>query len=201
MSNTLTIAVNPEGIHTLHAPEQFETDGSFEVVLDNHGESAHVYLNLDAELSRAARLDATNYYVEHGETLTLSIPVPDGSAVDGEMTVATAYGSEKRLVPITIDPVTESDRSVTIARSLSSTASADPRPMRSQSNGSSSRSRSPVMRFDEGTVRRTFPAIVFGLLTLLLALSSLFVSGIPRFGLGLLAVFAGLLVARSLDLI
>lgn len=201
MSDSLTVDVNPDGMHTLSVPERFETRGAFDVVLKNHGEPAHVYLNLDNGLSGAATLDATNYYVEQGETLSVTISVSSDTVIDGDLTVATAYGSEKRLVPITVEPTEQKKQSVSVDESLSSPGAGN------SSNGSASTATqtspvtSPSTTIDEQIIRRTLPAIVFGTIAIVLALSSLLVGGTPRIVLGVMAVLAAILVAIYVALV
>lgn len=212
MPDSLTVDVNPDGMHTLSVPERFETRGAFDVVLKNHGEPAHVYLNLDNGLSGAAALDATNYYVEQGETLPVTISVSSETVIDGDLTVATAYGSEKRQVPITVEPTEQKKQSVDVDESLSSPGARNPSSSpgaRNPSNGSPSTSTStsaspatsPSSSIDEQTIRRTLPAIVFGTIAIVLALSSLLVGGAPRIGLGIMAVLAAILVAVYVALV
>lgn len=192
MPDSLTVDVNPDGMHTLSVPERFETRGAFDVVLENHGEPAHVYLNLDNGLSEMAALDATNYYVEQGETLPVTISISSDSVIDGGLTIATGYGSEKRLVPITVEPTEQRKQSVDVDESLSS-------PGARSSNGGASTATSPVTSpsrsIDARIIRRTLPAIVFGTIAIVLALSSLLVGGTPRIVLGIMAVLAAILVA------
>lgn len=213
MTDTLTVDVNPEGMHTLTVPERFEAQGAFEVVLDNHGEPAHVYLNLDDELSGAATLEATNYYVEQSETLTVTISVASNAAASGDLTVATAYGNEKRLVPITVEPAEQRKQPVEIDESLASPGGRENSSSRStgpSSDGSTSTSTSSSTSIstsesslspDEQAIRRLLPAIVFGGIALILALSSLFITGTSRIVLGVLAVLAGVFVVVYLTLV
>lgn len=226
MQDNLTVDVNPDGMHTLTVPERFGTEGAFDVVLKNHGEPTHVYLNLDDSLSEAASLDATNFYVEQDETLPITITLSSNTAASGDLTVATAYGGEKRFVPVTVEP-SDQDQHTTISSSSSaktkrttqaassngSTGSSSQAPSsqtrsgthshshshsrsrsrsRSQSGAGSNHQTAPA--FDEQTIRRTLPAIVFGVVAIILALSSLLVTGIPRVVLGVLAVLAGVFV-------
>lgn len=195
MSDSLTVDVNPDGMHTLSVPERFETRGAFDVVLKNHGEPAHVYLNLDNGLSGIVALDATNYYVEQGETLPITISVSSETVVDGDLTVATAYGSEKRQVPITVEPIKRENQSVAVDESLSSPGA------RNTSNRSASTVTAPAPSIDEQIIRRTLPAIVFGTIAIVLALSSLLVGGAPRIILGVMAVIAAILVAVYVALV
>lgn len=213
MQGNLTVDVNPDGMHTLTVPERFGTEGAFDVVLKNHGEPTHVYLNLDDSLSEAASLNATNFYVEQGETFPITITLSSNTAVSGDLTVATAYGGEKRLVPVTVEPSEQSSDTGSSASSAkrttpSSNASAASSSPQSQSRSRSrshshsrSRSRSEsthsptASSLDEQIIRRTLPAVVLGVVAIILALSSLLVTGIPRVVLGVLAVLAGVFVA------
>lgn len=195
MQGNLTVDVNPEGMHTLTVPEEYGAEGAFDIVLRNHGESTHVYLNLDEKLSEVAKLDATNYYVEQGETIAITIPVSSGVAVSGELTVATAYGSEKRFVPVSVEPTTPEHQSVNIDSSLAST-------QRRTNGGGPTPAVDPTHAqptIDEHTVRRTLPALVFGAVAITLALSSVAVTGVSRIVLGLLALIAGGMVVVQLS--
>lgn len=195
MQGNLTVDVNPEGMHTLTVPEEFGVEGAFDVVLRNHGESTHVYLNLDEELSEVATLNATNYYVEQGETISIAIPVSARVAVSGKLTVATAYGSEKRFVPVSVEPTAPGHQSVNIDSSLSAST------RRRTNGGGSTPAVDPTTSkptIDEQTVRRTLPALVFGVIAIALALSSVVVTGGSRIVLGILALIAGAMVVVQL---
>lgn len=227
MQDNLTVDVNPDGMHTLTVPERFGTEGAFDVVLKNHGEPTHVYLNLDDSLSEGATLNATNFYVEQDETLPITITISSNTSVSGDLTVATAYGGEKRFVPITVEPSEQDQHTTTTtssstsvkgttraASSNASTVSSSSSSSQAQSisrtrSGSRSRSRShsrsrpqsgsgsthlTATSPDEQIIRRTLPAFVFGVIAIILALSSLLVTGIPRVVLGVLAVLAGVFV-------
>lgn len=197
MQESLTVDVNPEGMHTLRVPDEFGTQGAFGVVLRNHGESTHVYLNLDAELSEVASLNATNYYIEQGEMLSITIPVSSGIAVSGELTIATAYGSEKRFVSVSLEPTAPNHASVNI----DSTLSVSNRRPRRTSGGPSPSPAPPGAQptIDEQTIRRALPAVVFGAIAVALAVSSVLVAGGLRIVLGLLALLAGTIVIVQLS--
>ncbi|WP_330632584.1 DUF7524 family protein [Halocatena halophila] len=193
MQGTLTVDVNPDGMHTLDVPESFATDGSFTVELRNHGESTHVYLNLDSTLSEIAQLDATNYYIESGESVSITIPMTAEVPQEGQLTVATAYGSEKRLVRIDAQPASPSNTAVNVDSSLASTRT-------QRTNGGSS---APVVhgqpRGTQASIQQTLPAVVFGVIAISLAFSSIAVDGGSRVVLGLLALVAGALVMTQLS--
>ena len=45
--DTLAVHVNRGGLHELEVPDVFETTGTFDLRLINHGQSVHVHLHLD----------------------------------------------------------------------------------------------------------------------------------------------------------
>lgn len=119
MSNTLAVDINRTGRQSLEVPSSFEAEGPFAVELRNHGEGAHVYLNLDDALTETAALGATNQYVESKSSENVRVHVdPDSEAtVRGKLKVATGYGAETRYVDVTIDQ--SPDQSIEVDPSLS----------------------------------------------------------------------------------
>ncbi|MFC6961637.1 DUF7524 family protein [Halocatena marina] len=208
MQETLTVDVNPDGMHTLTVPERFGAEGAFDVVLKNHGEPTHVYLNLDDDLSDAATLEATNYYVEQGETLPIPITTSSNTEISGDLTVATAYGSEKRFVSVTIEPSEQGQHTKNISASVASnrTIRSPQSTIKATSSPSSrsippSPSRSTPASIDERIIHRTLPAFVFGIVAIILAFSSLLVSGASRILLGALALLAGIILVVYLAVV
>jgi len=63
VTDTLPVHVNRDQLHGLEVPNEVEVSGSFDVVLQNHGESVHVHLHLDDDLSDIATLSANNHHV------------------------------------------------------------------------------------------------------------------------------------------
>ncbi|WP_224447055.1 DUF7524 family protein [Haloprofundus salilacus] len=106
MSQTLPVEVNGERLHAVDAPGEFTTAGSFFVDLVNRGESVHVHLRLGDALSRVARLDAGNHYVERGASLPVRIAVDESldRTVTGTMEISTGYGAKKTTVEVTVEP-------------------------------------------------------------------------------------------------
>ncbi|MEF8778504.1 MAG: hypothetical protein V5A36_06305 [Natronomonas sp.] len=105
MTDPLAIAVNRDGLHTLAVPAEFEADSSFAIELNNHGEAAHVHLNLDDRLSEVARLGATNHYVEAEERRLIDIETRHPSAwpketVRGKLKVVVGHGQETHYVDV-----------------------------------------------------------------------------------------------------
>lgn len=111
MTDSLAVAVNRDGLHTLAVPAEFEAHGPFVVELHNHGEAAHVHLKLDDRLSEIARLKATNHYVEAGETRRIDIDTRDPStwpsgSIRGKLKVVVGHGQETHHVDVTFDKKT-----------------------------------------------------------------------------------------------
>ena len=115
----LTVSINNDGLHSIAAPEAFETTESFDLVLDNDGEAVHVHLNLDETLSAVADIRANNHYVEPTGSRPVGIDVnPRTAAVTGRLKIATGYGSEVAYTRITVQPPEADPTQVTVDKSL-----------------------------------------------------------------------------------
>ena len=115
----LTVSINNDGLHSIAAPEAFETVESFDLVLDNDGEAVHVHLNLDETLSAVADIRANNHYVEPTGSRPVGIDVnPRTAAVTGRLKIATGYGSEVAYTRITVQPPEADPTQVTVDKSL-----------------------------------------------------------------------------------
>jgi len=115
----LTVSLNDDGLHSISAPETFETSGPFEVLLDNYGEAVHVHLNLDETLSAVADIRANNHYVEPESERPVSATItPRSAAVTGRLKIATGYGAEVAYTTITVQPPTDDPSRVTVDESL-----------------------------------------------------------------------------------
>ncbi|WP_224269474.1 DUF7524 family protein [Haloprofundus salinisoli] len=106
MPQTLPVEVNGERLHAVDAPSEFTTAGSFVVDLANRGESVHVHLRLGEALSRVARLDSGNHYVERGSNLPIRIAVDESldRSVTDTVEISAGYGAEKTTVSVTVEP-------------------------------------------------------------------------------------------------
>nr|WP_159763673.1 hypothetical protein [Halovenus carboxidivorans] len=110
----MPVHVSREELHSLEVPASFETTGSFDVRLINHGEALHVHLHLDDDLSEVAALDASNHYVDGSTERYVRVSV-DPQRVDGEeqlgkLKVVSAYGSQTRWIDVTVSkPDPEAD--------------------------------------------------------------------------------------------
>jgi hypothetical protein len=176
--DTLAVEVNPDGMRTLSVPDRFETDRDFEIRLRNHAEGTHVYINLDDGLSTVAAIADTNHYVDANETKLVIVDVESGGSGAGELTVATGHGSVSERVPVEIRSRTKEKEPVTVDESLSQP------PARESSGGLLSDDRV-----------RALPAVVLGVVAVVLAAGTVLGSGTTALVLAGLAVLSGLLAA------
>jgi len=198
VTDRLVAHINRTGIHSLEVPDSFETGGPFVVDLRNGGEATHVHLHLDDGLSEVARLDAGNHYVAGDSNREVRVHVsPSGEPVRGKLKVVTAYGAETRYVDVSVEP--ERKGSVDVDPELSrprgsSTGSADNSP----SAGGGSVGGGDGLDVDLGEVVSVLPAVVFGLVAVILAAGAVLSPGGTDVTLALLAVVAGVFTAGYL---
>ena len=193
--------INRTAIHSLEVPDSFETEGSFVVDLRNEGEATHVHLHLDDALSEVARLDAGNHYVAGDSNREVRIHVsPGGEPVRGQLKVVTAYGAETRFVDVSVEP--DRKGSVAVDPELSK-----PRGGRGKKGGAGPApggSSAPASDSDAGldvdlqAVVSVLPAVVFGVVAVILAAGAVLAPGGTDVTLALLAVVAGVLTAGYL---
>jgi hypothetical protein len=181
VTDPLAVAVNRDGLHTLAVPSEFTAAGPFAVELRNHGEAAHVHLNLDDRLSRVARLGATNHYVEADERRLIDVETREASAwpadtVRGKIKIVVGHGQETRYVDVILDR-SAAENEVRVDPDLA-TPDSDP---------------------DEETppVVRLLPVVVLGSVAVLLAVGALFASGSFTLVLGGLALVSAALCAAA----
>jgi hypothetical protein len=131
--DTLPVHLNRDTLHSLEVPAGIETDGSFDVVLENHGEAIHVHLHLDDALSEVARLDANNHYVKANGERAVRVHVDEPRELHGKVKVVTSYGATTRYVDVDlVEPVVE-DNTVTVDESLTKPQPRQPDPAESRS--------------------------------------------------------------------
>lgn len=122
MPDPLPVHVSREELHSLEVPPSFETTGSFDVRLINHGESLHVHLHLDDDLSEVAKLDAGNHYVEGNSERYVRVTVDservDGDELLGKLKIASAYGSQTRWIDVTVSKPDPEANTVEVDESL-----------------------------------------------------------------------------------
>lgn len=107
----------------------FTTDGSFTIILENHGQPAHVHLHVDDNLAKVASLEEPNWYVSAGEIEQVAVDVQDGVLGGGTLEISTGYGAERETVDVEIDTTeteesTESTETETVSQPME-TASSD----------------------------------------------------------------------------
>lgn len=122
MAAALSIDLNRQGPHSIEVSDSdFETTGPFEIVLENHGESLHVHLNvLDDELADVVSLPAVNHFIEAENTRRITIDVaPTPRPVSGKLKVATRYGSEVSYIDLSLIEATEEQNRVIVDERLS----------------------------------------------------------------------------------
>jgi hypothetical protein len=110
--DTLPVRLNRESLHSLDVPNGIETDGSFDVLLANHGEAVHVHLHLDDSLSRMATIDANNHYVQAESERPVRVTVDHPAEGHGKLKVVTGYGATTRYVDVDLTEPDESEGSV-----------------------------------------------------------------------------------------
>jgi hypothetical protein len=173
----LSVSLNRERLHRVETVDSFETDGPFDVLLDNHGEAVHVHLHLDDDLSRAASLSAGNHYVQRGATKRVHVRAgPGDEPIHGKLKVVTGYGSESAYVDVTINPASPQKAPVQVDESLGKPKAAQ----QSAGQGNSSATAAEGTETADGGTRQIavgdflprrsdWPVLGFGLVAILLA--------------------------------
>ncbi|WP_136687063.1 DUF7524 family protein [Halorhabdus amylolytica] len=178
MPSPLPVHVNREELHDLAVPESYETVGSFEIRLINHGEPSHVHLHLDDSLSSVAAIEATNHYVDGESQRRVSVNVREGASIRGKLKVAVGYGATTRYVDVDISKPIETTQSVEVDESLS-----QPQPKEPEESGGPLE-KSPAL-----------PVLSLAALALLLAVSAALLFRQFVVALGASVVFLGVAIA------
>lgn len=153
--DSLVVDLNRSGPHSVEVAPAFHTDGSFEVVLDNHAAALHVFLQLDDDLAEAATLSAGNHFVDAESIRRVGVDVDGANApARGRLKVVTGYGSETAFVTVTVEEREEEATGVEVDESLGRPR---PRPEPEPSDG---------LSFDPQNI----PVLVLGGLAVLVAL-------------------------------
>ncbi|MFW6002829.1 MAG: DUF7524 family protein [Halanaeroarchaeum sp.] len=101
MRPTLRVHVNRDAPRSVEPEDSsFDVDGPFDLVLENHGQPAHVHVHVDDALAGVTDIGDANWYVDRGVTETIPVGVESIDAVDGELEVATGYGAERSGVEV-----------------------------------------------------------------------------------------------------
>ena len=105
MTETLSVDLNRQSVHSIETSDRFEVSDDFTVELTNHGEAAHVHITLDADLSKAIAFDGGNHFIEAGRTRTIEAIVDQRSRpISGRLKIVTGYGAETAYVEISLIP-------------------------------------------------------------------------------------------------
>lgn len=178
MVDPLPVHVNREELHDIAVPTSFETTGTFDVRLVNHGQPLHVHLHLDDALSAVAEIEATNHYVDGDSERRVTVSVREGATVRGKLKVVSGYGAQTRYVDVIVTEPDEQAGSVRVDDSL-----AEPQPVEVEQ--------------PDGVLAQQPIVPVAGLAigALVVAAGIAFVVQAFVVGLGALAVLAGVLVA------
>lgn len=128
----LPVHINRAELHSLEVPASHEAAGSFDVGLVNHGESLHVHLHLDDDLSEVASLDASNHFIDGHAERAVRVHVDGEGAVHGKLKIVSAYGAQTRYVDVTVTEPEEASGSVEVDESLAE-PQPDPQPAESAS--------------------------------------------------------------------
>jgi hypothetical protein len=103
VTEPLTIRLNAGKLYAVDAPDAFSARENFDIELQNMGESVHVHLRFDEKLSQGARLPEVNHYVKADDNRRVGVRVsPHQYPIEGELTVASGYGSKTDCVTVTI---------------------------------------------------------------------------------------------------
>lgn len=118
--STLSVELNGDTVHSIRAPDRFETTGPFAVALENAGRSTHVHLHFDDELDRFVSVDETNHFVDDESTRHVHVSVGDVTEpIRGKLKIVTGYGSNTRYVNVRIDaPEEPVDKTVAVDESF-----------------------------------------------------------------------------------
>jgi len=186
-ADRLPVHLNRAELHAVEVPDSFETTGSFEIELVNHGTSLHVHLHLDDALSAVADVDAANHFIDGESRRVVRVHVDGHEAlpVRGKLKVASAYGAQTRYVDVELTEPEEERRSVEVDESL-----AEPPSESEPETGSSSPVASPEL-----------VVLAFGILAVLAAGGIALVVDSTLVIAGAVVVLVGVLVAIYLLLV
>lgn len=104
MRRSLYVNLNRDGMKTLETDtDAFTTDGSFKIILENHGQPAHVHLHFDDQLASIATVEDPNWYVPAGDIQPVEVEVAEGRSGRGQIEISTGYGAERAQVDVQVE--------------------------------------------------------------------------------------------------
>ena len=122
MPDELPVHVSREELHAIEVPGTFEAEGSFDVLLRNHGNSLHMHVHLDDALSEVAELTATNHYVEGESERVVHVAVDEdrlsSEPIRGKLKIVSAYGASTRWVDVVLAEPEAEEETVRVDESL-----------------------------------------------------------------------------------
>lgn len=179
MPETLVVHLGREEPRSVSVPESFESHGTFEVELINHGVATHVHLRLDDALADVATVDGDNPYVAPDSTERVRVHVDAADReVRGTLTVTTGYGAQEGRVRV--DLTAPVSNTVEVDEDLSKPQS--PRPETSALD-------------DALAGFSALPVALLSLLALVLAFGTFLVTGDVVVGIASFTVLGAVLVA------
>lgn len=180
VTDDLVVHLNREGPHAIAVePRTFEADGSFDVVLRNHGTALHVHLHIDDALSRRATLGNANHYVDEEAVRRVRVTVAEPlEPTEGRLKLVTGYGSQTAYVTVSLDDGDPEPGRVRVDEALG-TPRSEPPP-------------EPLVDADD------LPVVALGGVAVLVAVVAAVLIGGTAGVLGLLIVLVGLAVAVAL---
>ncbi|MFC6953848.1 DUF7524 family protein [Halorubellus litoreus] len=179
MVDTLTVHLSRGELHEVApATADFETGGTFELELVNHGRASHVHVHPDDALARGVHLDETNLYVETDSTRVVQVEVPDGPRpLRGALEISAGYGATGSSVDVGIVEQPEPD--LPVDETLAEPATTD-------DTGSA---------LDRLLAEESLPVLGLGVVAVLVAVGAAFAFGDLVVAVGALVVVAGVLAA------
>lgn len=124
---SLSVDLNREQLYDIDVKPSFQTDGPFDIQLQNHGQAVHIHLSLDDSLSETATLGETNQYVDTDSQQSVQIQTTAVSTpVTGRLTVVTGYGAESADTTVTVSPTGTGTTHVDVDEQLSHPDRAEP---------------------------------------------------------------------------
>ncbi|PSQ03972.1 hypothetical protein BRC92_05645 [Halobacteriales archaeon QS_4_69_31] len=186
-ADRLSVHLNREELHAVEVPGSFETTGSFDVELINHGTSVHAHLHLDDALSEVASIDAANHFIDGESRRAVRVSVNGSGSVRGKLKVASAYGAQTRYVDVHVLEPEAEEEPVEVDESLS-----EPQPREESAPSGGGSPLAPLVENPELVV------LALGVLAVAVAAIAALVIGSNLVLLGALVVLVGVLVAMYL---
>jgi len=182
VTETLPVHLNRQELHSLEVPASFETDDSFVIEVENHGEASRVHVHLDDGLSEIASIDESNHYVEARSTHQVPVTVHEKRDTFGKIKMVSGYGAVTHWIDVELTETGESG--VEVDEELAEPQPRDPEPEASLGSAV--------------TERPGLPVLALGVVALLVAGIAIIVVESTVVTAGAVVVIAAVLVAGAL---